>query len=124
MGHSFGSLKLQSVVSGNTFGPPEVCVRIETNVRRAQRCVSVGKRERSDRGLNLLCKERAGIVISATGRRRTICCLEPIAVNLPVDGMGRRGDAGLVEWNRYRLMNAMITDIPERQHHVVLGLPL
>src|ERR1700681_1634896 len=59
MGHSLRRLKLQGVVGGDALSFPEVCVGIEADVRRAQRRVSVGKRERSDRGLNLLRKERA-----------------------------------------------------------------
>src|ERR1700674_229676 len=126
MGHFLGRLELQGVVGGDAFGSPIVGVWIETGIGGSQSRVSIREREGSNCGLHLLRKQRArriGIK-KATARRRKVGGLETIAVSLPVNGIGGRGNTGLVKGNRYRLVYAAISDIGEGQHQVVFRLPL
>src|SRR6266853_6745057 len=108
MGHSLGRLELQGVVSRYTLCSPEICVRIETDVRRAQSRVSVGEGKRSDRGLYLLRDKRIWRNVWVCGENGG---LKAIGVNLPVDRVGRGGNTRLIEWNRYGLMNPVISNI-------------
>src|SRR5205807_810619 len=111
---------------GDAFCSPVVRVGVEADIGGSQSCVSIGARKRSNCGLHLLRKQRArriGIK-KATARRRKIGGLETITVSLPVDGVGRGGNTGLVKRNRYGLVYAAISDVGQGQHKVVFRLPL
>lgn len=86
MAQPLAQSELQCVVVGNAFRLIKGRIGIDADIRRAQSRVSALE------GLQSL------------GRQK----VEAVRIGLAVDGVGRGGDAGLVERNRQHLVYAVI----------------
>src|SRR5579871_3844894 len=115
VGHALVHLQLQSVIGRYALGLPKVGVRIETDVRSAQRGISVGVGKLRNRRLHLFDDQRIEIRVGS---------LEAIGVRLAMDRIGGRGDARLVERNRNGFVNAVVSDVSQSDHKIVFRLPL
>src|SRR6201999_829335 len=105
---AFGDVELQRVVVGFASGFGVLRVRVEADERNAQRGVAAA--EAFDERRNVFgSNARNGVTVR---------------IDLAVDGIRRRGEVGLVEWNRDDFVDAVIADERERNPEVLARLPL
>src|ERR1700730_114694 len=106
MAQSLLHADLKRVVRRDSLCFPEVRVRVVADEWHAEGGVAIRAREFGDGSPHLFGLKNAEASVGVGG-------LISVGVNLSINGVGRSGDARLIEWNREKLVHAAVACITD-----------